>query len=136
MTKCYSELIKLPTFEERFNYLKCNGKVGEPTFAAERYLNQSFYNSEDWKPIRRKIIVRDSGRDMALEGFDIFGTVIVHHINPITIEDLEEMRPCVTNPENLVCVSVLTHNAIHYSDMSLLPALPNERKPNDTIPWR
>ena len=137
MSKCYSELITLPTFEERFEYLKLNGEVGKPTFAAERYLNQAFYNSYEWRhKIRPRIITRDSGRDMALLGYDIYGQVLIHHINPITIEDIERMLSKVTDPENLVCVSYDTHQAIHYGSLERLPALPTERTPNDTIPWR
>lgn len=137
MTKCYSELIALPTFEARFNYLYVGSKVGNPTFAAERYLNQSFYNSWEWKHIiRPRIITRDSGRDMALKGYDIFGRVILHHINPITIQDIEEMTPAVTDPENIVCVSNETHNAIHFSNKDGFLGEFVERKPNDTCPWR
>lgn len=137
MIKCYSELITLPTFAERFEYLKLDGKVGSPTFAAERYLNQAFYNSWQWRhDIRPKIIVRDGGRDMGLEGFNIFGQVLIHHINPITIEDIENMSNAVYDPENLICVAYDTHQAIHYGDGSKLLAVPQERKPFDTCPWR
>lgn len=137
MIKSYSELITLPTFKERFEYLKIGQGIGELTFGAERYLNQAFYNSWEWKHnIRPKIIVRDSGRDMALLGYDIFGDVYIHHINPITIEDIESASTLVVDPENLICVSFLTHQAIHYGSFDSIPALPNERKPNDTIPWR
>lgn len=137
MIKSYSELITLSTFKERFEYLKIGQGVGELTFGAERYLNQAFYNSWEWKHrIRPKIIVRDNGKDMALNDYDIFGQVLIHHINPITIEDIENADPKVTDPENLVCVSFLTHQAIHYGSFDRIPALPTERQPNDTIPWR
>lgn len=137
MIKSYSELISLPTFKERFEYLKIGQGIGELTFGAERYLNQAFYNSWEWKhDIRPKIIVRDGGRDMALLGYDIYGDVYIHHINPITIEDIESASPIVTDPDNLICVSFLTHQAIHYGSFDSIPALPTERKPNDTIPWR
>lgn len=136
MIKTYSELITFPTFKERFEYLRCDGTVGELTFASERYLNQSFYNSYEWRKKRREIILRDSGRDLGLEGFDIYGSPLIHHINPITIEDIRLMSDSVLDPENLICVSFNTHQAIHYGDISKLVALPDERKPNDTIPWR
>jgi len=137
MTKTYSELISIPTFEGRFEYLKIGKGVGELTFGAERYLNQAFYASDLWrKRTRPRIIVRDGGLDMALIGYNIYGDVYVHHINPITIEDIEQGSPDVYDPENLICVSFLTHQAIHYGSFDRIPALPDERKPNDTIPWK
>ena len=137
MTKCYSELIKFKTFEERFDYLYIGKRVGEPTFAAERYLNQAFYNSWEWKHIiRPRIITRDIGRDMALLGHEIHGLVILHHIDPITMQDIEEMTSKVTDPENLICVSADTHRAIHFSTKDAFMGCFVERKPNDTCPWR
>lgn len=137
MIKTYSELISLPTFKERFEYLKIGGAIGKETFGVNRYLNQEIYHSTWWcKEVRPKIIVRDNGRDLALDGYDIFGPVYIHHINPLTLEDIEESKPIVYDPENLVCVSFLTHQAIHYGSFDRVPALPTERKPNDTIPWR
>lgn len=136
MTRTYSGLLEFDNFHDRFEYLKLSGTVGELTFAAERYLNQSFYNSNEWRPIRNKIIVRDYGRDLALPGYDIHGLIIVHHINPITINDIINHNPSIVDPENLVCVSHATHNAIHYGDFSMVNSLSSERKPNDTIPWR
>lgn len=136
MIRRYSELITLPSFKERFEYLKLDGVVGKATFAAERYLNQAFYHSEEWRTIRNDIIVRDEGRDLGLEGFEIYGNVYIHHINPITIDDVRLMNDCVLDPENLICTSYDTHAAIHYGDFSKVKALPEERKPNDMIPWR
>lgn len=135
--KTYSELITLPTFEERFKYLKLNGTVGADTFGHNRYLNQILYSSYEWKKkIRRNIVVRDNGCDLGCEGFCIYGQIIIHHINPITIEDVIERKPKVFDPENLICVSHNTHNAIHYSDEKILIQAPNERTKNDTCPWR
>lgn len=132
----YSELIQLPTFEERFDYLKLNGRVGEFTFNGHRYLNQRLYQSPEWTSMRRKVIIRDQGRDLALEGYEIHDRVYIHHINPITIEDIVERRSCVFDLENLVCVSFDTHQAIHYSDEELLPKGPAMRTKNDTCLWR
>ena len=134
--KTYSELITIPTYEERFEYLRCNSAVGKETFGFDRYLNQVLYNSMDWKRLRRQIIVRDNGCDLALEGYAIYGKIIIHHINPISLDDIMKERSIVFDPENLVCVSFSTHNAIHYGDASLLPMGPIERTPNDTCPWR
>lgn len=137
MTKCYSELIKLKTFEERFEYLKLSGLVGESTFGPERYLNQKFYNSKEWKTLRNKIIIRDDSCDLAIEGLDVFGRVIIHHINPIVVDDFESNMELILNPENLIVVSHETHNAIHYGDSSLLStSILVDRRPNDTVPWR
>lgn len=136
VNKTYSELIKIKTFEDRFEYLKLNGYVGESTFGYDRYLNQALYTSIPWRSLRDKIIIRDSACDLGLSGYDIQGRVIVHHINPVSLEDIEEGRGIVFDPENLVCVSHNTHNAIHYGDASLLPELPIDRKLNDTCPWK
>lgn len=135
--RTYSELIKLPTFEERFEYLKLDGEVGKDTFGFERYLNQLLYHLPEWKDIRRKVIVRDEGCDLAIPDREIYGLVMVHHMNPITIEDVEEHNLDVFDPEYLITVSKLTHNAIHYGDENLLiESKLVERSPDDTCPWR
>lgn len=134
--KTYSELIALPTFEERFEYLQLKGIVGQETFGFDRYLNQILYNSKEWKHLRNEIIVRDNGCDLALEGFEIHGRILIHHINPITIDDVIKRREIVFDPENLICVTHNTHNAIHYGDKSLLITGPIERRANDTCPWK
>lgn len=134
--RCYRELIRLKTFDERFEYLKLKGIVGEATFGYDRYLNQLLYTSGEWRRIRRDIILRDNGCDLAVEGYDILDTIIVHHMNPISVEDLIDFSEDVINPEYLICVSHNTHNAIHYGDKSLLIREPIERKPGDTCPWK
>ena len=137
MTRTYSELIQLGSFEERFNYLKLHGSVGHETFGFDRYLNQKFYKSAEWKHIRDIVIVRDMGCDMALRGHDIADRIIIHHMNPVSIEDLETNPSVLLDPEFLVCVSQETHNAIHYGDDNFLNKNKlEERTPNDTIPWR
>lgn len=134
--KTYSELIALPTFEDRFEYLQLKGIVGQETFGFDRYLNQILYNSKEWKHLRNEIIVRDNGCDLALEGFEIHGRILIHHINPITIDDVIKRREMVFDPENLICVTHNTHNAIHYGDKSLLITGLIERRANDTCPWK
>lgn len=134
--RTYSELKKLKTFKERYEYLKLAGKVGESTFGYDRYLNQLLYNSPRWKRVRRDIIIRDEGCDLGHPDYEIKDMIIVHHINPITIEDIENENEDVYNPENLICTTDRTHKAIHYGDERLLPQLPIERKPGDTCPWR
>lgn len=136
MSKRYSELITLPTFEERLNYLKLNGVVGDPTFGGHRYLNQALYQCYEWKAARREAIIRDNGCDLAVPGYLIGGPIYIHHINPITIDDVTERRPCVFDLDNLVCVSFKTHNAIHYRGNDPTDQLPKERTKNDTCPWR
>lgn len=136
MIKTYSELITLPTFEERFEYLKLEGSVGIDTFGYNRYLNQALYRSAEWKRLRRDIIIRDSGCDLGCEGFEIYGRVLIHHINPITVDDVIKRTPTIFDPDNLICVSHDTHNAIHYGDIGLLTIAPVERTKNDTCPWR
>lgn len=135
-SRSYSELIRLPTFEERFRYLKLNGQVGSETFGSARFLNQSFYQSDRWKRARRDVIIRDDGRDLGFDGRDIRSRIVIHHINPITIGDLEFDRPCLYDPENLICTTEMTHKAIHYGDESLLIPDLVERMPNDTCPWK
>lgn len=134
--KTYSELITFPTFIERYRYLKINGVVGEETFGYDRYLNQALYNSQEWRNFRRRVIVRDEGRDLACEGFEMDSRILIHHINPITVEDVLNRHPKIFDMENAVSTSFNTHRAIHYGDESLLVIEPNERSKNDTCPWR
>lgn len=136
MSKCYSELIALPTFIERYRYLKLNGVVGEDTFGFKRWLNQVLYTSSDWKSFRREIARRDNGCDLAVRGFEVYGPVIIHHIVPITYEDVLNRNKCLFDPENVILTQLGTHNAIHYGDESLLNIAPVERAPNDTCPWK
>lgn len=137
MNRTYSELITLPTFEERFKYLQLNGAVGRDTFGFDRYLNQYIYQrSQRWKSVRDKIIVRDNGCDLGVEGYSIYGRIIIHHMNPISVEDILSDRDWIFDPEFLICVSHRTHNAIHYGDESLLSQTLIERTKNDTCPWR
>lgn len=135
--RTYTELSKLKTFDERFNYLLLKGRVGIETFGYDRYLNQILYNSPEWKKLRDMVIIRDNGQDLGLEGYPIYGRVIIHHINPITIDDVLNYSPDVFNPEYLICSAHKTHNAIHYGVEDYVKSLEVvERKPNDTIPWR
>lgn len=133
--RTYSELSQISDFLERFNYLKIGSQVGVATFGYDRYLNQAFYNSAEWKHVRDQVIARDLGCDMALQGYEIHGKIYIHHMNPMTMQDIEESNPDILNPEYLVCVTHTTHNAIHYGDQNLLPRLPIERKPGDTKLW-
>ena len=134
--RTYSELITIPTFEERFEYLKLKGSVGKDTFGYDRYLNQVLYRSPEWKRLRNQIIIRDDGCDLACDGYDIYDKVLIHHLNPITVEDVLARSRKVFDPDNLVCVSHNTHNAIHYGGMDLLVTGPIIRTKNDTCPWR
>lgn len=134
--KTYSELITIPSFIDRFNYLKLGGLVGQETFGFDRYLNQTLYTSNEWKRFRRDIIIRDNGLDLACDGYEIGGKIIVHHIDPLTIQDIIRRDPKFFDPENVICVSMNTHNAIHYGDESLLFTEPIVRTKNDTCPWR
>ena len=134
--RTYSELIQLLTFEERFDYLRLDGVVGKDTFGFDRYLNQQFYRSSEWKRIRNQVIVRDNGCDLGIDEYEIHGRILIHHMNPISIEDLQCMSDLLMNPEYLICVSHRTHNAIHYGDESLIVTDPIERSQNDTCPWR
>ena len=136
LIRTYSELITIPTFEERFEYLKLNGSVGLETFGHDRYLNQILYNSPEWRRFRPEIIVRDNGCDLACEGYEIFGKILIHHINPITAQDILNRNPKVFDPENVITTVHNTHNAIHYGDENLLITAPIERSRNDTCPWR
>lgn len=135
-TKMYSELTKLKTFEERFRYLKLDGVIGEFTFNGSRFLNQTFYRSRQWNDARRKVIIRDNGYEMGLDDYPINGYIYVHHINPITKEDLMKLSPKIFDPENLICLSFQTHNAIHYGNEETLPKGPAIRTANDTCLWR
>lgn len=135
-TKSYSEMIKLPTFQERFRYLKLSGQVGKDTFGFDRIFNQMFYTSPEWRSVRNQVIIRDNGCDLGVDGRDIQGRVIIHHINPITMEDIECKSEKLLDPENLICTTHNTHNAIHYGDESILITEPLERSINDTCPWR
>ncbi len=135
--KRYSELIELETFEERYKYLKLHGVVGEDTFGFDRYLNQAFYKSPEYRKIRREVILRDNGCDLGMQDYPISGRVIIHHMNPISKTDILERSDFCLNPEYLICVSHGTHNAIHYGDESKLPIMDIvERRPNDQAPWR
>lgn len=134
--RTYSELILLPTFEERFKYLQLNGRVGDDTFGFDRYINQKFYRSAEWKRIRDLVIMRDNGCDLALEGYEIYGRILIHHMNPITVKDVELSTEYLMNPEYLICVTHNTHNAIHYGDEKLLTKGPVVRTKNDTCPWK
>ena len=134
--RTYSELITLPTFEERYKYLKLDGIVGEETFGFDRYLNQIFYKSKEWRSIRDYVIARDNGCDLGIEGHEIFGKILIHHMNPITKEDILERSDLLLNPEYLICTIKNTHDAIHYGDENLLIITPPERTKNDTCPWK
>lgn len=134
--KTYSELILLPTFEERFKYLQLNGRVGDDTFGFDRYINQKFYRSVEWKRIRDYIIIRDNGCDLALDGYEIHGRILIHHMNPITISDIKFSTEYLMNPDYLICVTHNTHNAIHYGDEKQIITGPIVRTKNDTCPWK
>ena len=134
--RTYHELILLPTFMERYNYLKLFGSVGDDKFGYDRYLNQSFYSSREWKNFRNHIIARDLGNDMALDGYAIMGKVLIHHLNPLVVDDFLEHSNALLDPDNVVCVSYDTHQAIHYGSEEKLPHGLITRTPNDTCPWR
>ena len=134
--RTYSELVLLPTFEERYEYLRLDGRVGEETFGFDRWLNQTFYKSEEWLSMRDKIIVRDNGCDLGISGRDIYSRILIHHMNPITKEDILRRSDILLNPEYLICVTPNTHRAIHYGNSNLLIKDPIKRRPNDTCPWK
>lgn len=134
--RTYSEMIKLKTFKERFDYLKLDGMVGNITFGYDRYLNQMFYRSPEWRRIRDRVISRDNGCDLGVDGKTIYGRLIIHHMNPVTISDVVSRSSIILDPEYLICVGDITHNALHYGDYSLIPSAPADRKPNDTCPWK
>ena len=134
--KTYTELSRLSTFEERYRYLRIGGSIGHETFGFDRYLNQVFYRSQKWKSIRDQVIIRDNGCDLGVDGYEIYGRIIVHHMNPITLKDIERESEFLLDPEFLICTVHNTHNAIHYGDENLLIKAPIERSKNDTCPWR
>ncbi len=135
--KSYSELMKIEGYLDRYNYLRLNGSIGEETFGHSRYLNQVLYKSSEWKKFKRDMIVRDGGCDMAHDEYPILGDrIVLHHINPVTKKDILDRNPAIFDPENVVCVSHRTHEAIHYSNESLMPHEYVARSPNDTCPWR
>ena len=135
MSKSYTELISLPTFEERYDYLRLRGRVGAQTFGSERWVNQRFYTSNLWRDLRHEIILRENGLDLGMEGYPIANRPYVHHINPLTPDDLKRRPDVALDPENLVLVSLQTHNAIHYNDSNQLPRLSQDRRPGDTTLW-
>lgn len=134
--KRYSELILLPTFEERYKYLQLNGVIGDETFGFDRYINQMFYRSQEWKQVRDYVIVRDNGCDLGIEGHEIRGKILIHHMNPIGIKDIQQVNKFLLDPEYLITTMLSTHNAIHYGDEGLLVTDPIERSKNDTCPWK
>ena len=136
MLRSYSELSQLRTFDERFRYLLLAGSVGVETFGFDRYVNQRFYRSEEWKHVRNIVIARDNGCDLGIEGRDINGRVYVHHMNPMSLEQVNGHMDLILDPEYLVCVTFATHNAIHYGDESYITLAPVERQPNDMCPWK
>lgn len=136
VVRTYSELILLPTLEERFEYLKLDGKVGEELFGYARYLNQVFYHSERWKDAKSEVILRDGGYDLGVRGWKIIGNIYVHHMNPVTLEQLKADDPCLYDPENLISCSFKTHQAITYGSKALIPQPLIIRRPNDTCPWK
>lgn len=134
--RTYSKLKRISTFENRFEYAKIGGIVGETTFGKERYLNQILYGSKEWKETRKICIIRDDGCDLGLRDYPIYGKIYIHHLNPITIDDILQQRGCVFDPEFLICTSLATHNAIHFGSLEQLCIRPIERRPNDTCPWK
>lgn len=134
--RSYRELLQFQSFEERFNYLKLVGEVGNPTFGYDRYFNQQFYHSSEWRRARNRIILRDNGCDLGMPDYEIYGRIYIHHINPITKQDVEDFSDNLFDPDNLICVTFDTHNAIHFGDERTLPKTPIERAPGDTCPWR
>ena len=136
MIRCYSSLKQIDSFKERYLYLQLKGIVGEETFGFDRYVNQMLYKSYRWRKTRREIIIRDNGCDLGVDGYELDDYIVVHHINPITLEDIEEERYIIFDPENLICCSSRTHKAIHFGDESLLPKELVVRTPGDTCPWK
>ena len=134
--RTYSELITLPTFEERYRYLRLTSSIGKETFGFDRYINQNFYRSQEWKRVRDIVIVRDNGCDLGMEDREIYGRIYIHHMNPLLPKDFKEATDFLLNPEYLICTTHTTHNAIHFGDEDLLMIGPIERKPNDTCPWK
>lgn len=135
MFRTFSELSRLETFEERYRYLALRGQVGETTFGFDRYMNQKFYTSTQWRNVRNHIIIRDNACDLGVEGYDIHSRLVIHHMNPMTAADISHGDPAILDPEFLIATTHQTHNAIHYGDEALLPKPPVERKPGDTNLW-
>ena len=133
--RTYTQLMRLKTFDERFEYLNLLGKVGVDVWGAERYINQSFYKSKAWRDVRHEVIVRDCACDLGIKDREIYDRIIIHHMTPITIEDLENGSPYLLDPEYLICTSHTTHNALHYGDISQTPREYIERRPGDTKLW-
>lgn len=136
MERNYSELSRLKTFQDRFDYLKLDGAIGIATFGFDRYLNQRFYNSQEWKDIRDTIIIRDGACDLGIEGYDITGKIYIHHMNPIMVKDIELLSRFLLDPEYLICTANITHNTIHFGGENPIPNGVVSRSPNDTCPWR
>ena len=136
MIRCYRDLRAIESFNERYLYLKLDGKVGEQTFGLDRYVNQQLYKSYRWRRTRSQVIIRDNGCDLGIDGRELDRYIVIHHMNPITLEDIEEERDIIFDPENLICCSSRTHKAIHFGDESLLPKEPILRTPGDTCLWR
>ncbi|MCD8155142.1 MAG: hypothetical protein LUF78_10770 [Clostridiales bacterium] len=134
--RTYSELLTFPTFEERYDYLKLNGTVGSSTFGFERFMNQDFYRSKEWKDLRTHVILRDNGCDLGVAGHDIYGPIYIHHLNPISQDDIRHNSDYLLNPEYLITTTFRTHNAIHYGNENQIPKDPIMRTPNDTCPWK
>ena len=134
--RSYSELSTMKTFKERFEYLKLDGVVGEIVFGCDRYLNQLLYKSKEWKKVRNEIIIRDNGCDLGIDGYEIFVSPLIHHINPITIDDIKNRNPIIFDPENLITTTLQTHNAIHYGIDLAFDTIHQDRRPNDTCPWK
>lgn len=133
--RTYSELRRLETFEDRYDYLRLRGVLGEKTFGFDRWINQRFYRSQEWKNIRNHVIIRDNGCDLGIEGYEIYSGLLVHHMNPLSLEDLKHGEEWILDPNFLITTSLKTHNAIHYGDESLLPRGPIVRKFGDTTLW-
>ena len=136
MIRTYKELIRIPTFEERFKYLQLAGRVGRKTFGHERYLNQAFYRSDEWKQIRNEVIARDEGCDLGIPGLEIHDRIYIHHMNLIALEDFLGGTSSVLDPNNLICCTYNTHLAIHYGNERMLTSKPMERRKYDTCPWK
>lgn len=136
MIRTYNELIRMSSFEDRYRYLKLDGKIGVDTFGFDRVFNQKFYHSKEWKQVRNHVIVRDCGCDLGIKDRPIVGKIYIHHMNPITVDDIQDATEYLLNPDFLICSSLITHEAIHYGDEHLLSAEPTERAMNDTCPWK
>ena len=136
MIKTYSEMITFHSFEDRFEYLKMSGSIGIDTFGFDRYLNQIFYNCKEWQDVRRIVIIRDCGCDLGIEGREIPRNIIVHHLNPISVDQVTSRNPIIFDPEFLVTTNLRTHNGIHYGSIQSVTTIPVIRRPNDTTPWR